>query len=95
MLKDEPTQVLEAKSEVECTENVPSAPSPIVKKFIEEDTNAQTIEGVVTEGSTPVEQNQPTRSEKLSLEEGFCCVSEIMSFFLLELYNSFSTHFSR
>lgn len=50
------------------------APSPGLKKSVEEDINAQNVEGTSAE-VTSAEQNQPTKSEKLSTEEGFCCVS--------------------
>ena len=58
------------------TENALQAPSPIAKKSIEEDINVQTMmEGMSgVEGFMTVEQNQSIRSEKLSHEEGFCCV---------------------
>lgn len=52
------------------------APSPVLKKSIDEDINAQNIEGTSAEVAT-MEQNQTIKPEKLSLEEGFCCVSLI------------------
>lgn len=62
-------------SSITNTENVLQAPSPIAKKSIEEDTNAQTMMDGMSgvEVLMTVEQNQSTRSEK-SQEEGFCCV---------------------
>lgn len=50
------------------------APSPILKKSIEEEINAQHIEGTSAEVLS-AEQSQAAKAEKLSPEEGFCCVS--------------------
>jgi hypothetical protein len=55
-------------------ENAPPTPSPVFK----EDTNVQLVEGgcnVEGVATTSIEQqSQSLRPEKLSFEEGFCCV---------------------
>jgi hypothetical protein len=42
--------------------------------LIEEDVNAQNLEGMMDMNSVQLEQNQPTKTEKGNVEEGFCCV---------------------
>lgn len=80
LITDESDDVREPTSDnssITNTENALQAPSPIAKKSIEEDTIAQTMDGMNVEAFLTVEQNQnqSIRSEKSSPEEGFCCVS--------------------
>lgn len=59
-----------------CIENVQDlhSPSPLTKKSIDEDVNAQNLEGLTDLNSVQYDQSQPAKTEKGAVEEGFCCV---------------------
>jgi hypothetical protein len=79
-IPEENKEMLEPTTELTLIsiENIQPAPSPVLRKSVDEDLNAQHhhhVEGITDLSAiNQMDQSQPTKTEKGTAEEGFCCV---------------------
>jgi hypothetical protein len=66
------TEITCSSNSIENIQPIPMSPSN--RKSIDEDVNSMNIEGMTDIGCMQIDQAQTAKTEKGSVEEGFCCV---------------------